>query len=70
MKVMQVVHLWCARGREREEVREGGREREGEERERGERGGGGKGGGKGGREREDGRPNIGILVYVMIDTRQ
>ena len=82
MKVMQVVHLGCARGREREEVREGeegeGIERE-EERE-GERGGGGRereGGGERGEgegeregEREDERPNIGILVYVMIDTRR
>ena len=64
MKVMQVVHLGCARGREREEVRER-EEGEGIEREEGREGGGergrrerkggrgrerGGGGGKGGRE--------------------
>ena len=51
--------------RGRKEEREGGEERGRRERE-GREGGGG----KGGREREDGRPNIGILVYVMKDTRQ
>ena len=83
MKVMQVVHLGCARGREREEVREGeegGGERGRKEEREGERGGGGRGregGGERGEgegeregEREDERPNIGILVYVMIDTRR
>ena len=50
MKVMQVVHLGCARGREREEVREG-EEGEGREREEGREGGGE----RGRREREGGR---------------